>query len=175
MKKIIILGLIVFLFGLSTVSAQRPKDDHSIGAWVEDTELEKDIFIRDKPSGFGKMLGEIPSVMGGGDKVIVGIIGYSKGWLRIQTAIKKDDTIIFDGDGWIKANRVNAAVYSRNGKAATFYSLAKLKSKKVGTIPNKAIFEIIGFSNFGLKIRYKEKTGWLSRDNICGNPFTLCS
>lgn len=175
MKRILILGLIFFLFGLWTVSAQKMSDDHSIGAWVEDKELEKDIFIRDKPGGFGKMLGEIPAVMNDDDKVIVGITGFSKGWLRIQTAIKKDDTVIFEGDGWIKANRVNAAVYSRNGKAAAVYSLAKLKSKKVGTIPNKAIFEVIGFSDFGLKIRYKEKSGWLSRDNICGNPFTLCS
>lgn len=174
MKKILILGLIVFLFGLLTVSAQRPSNDHSIGAWVEDVELEKDIFIRDKPSGFGKILGEIPSVMENSEKVIVGITGYSKGWLRIQTAIKKDDTVIFNGDGWIKANRVNAAVYSRNGKAAVIYSSPKLKSK-IGTIPNKAMFEVVGYDRFGLKIRYREKTGWLSRNNICGNPFTLCS
>lgn len=175
MKHTILILSIILIFGLSVVSAQRASNDHSIGAWVEDTELEKDIFIRDKPSGFGKMLGEIPAVMGDKDKVIVGITGYSQGWLRIQTALKLDDTVIFDGDGWIKANHVNAAVYSRNGKAANLYSMPKLKSRKVGTIPNKAMFEIIGFSNFGLKIRYKEKTGWLSRDNICGNPFTLCS
>lgn len=174
MKRSILILLSILVLGFSAL-AQRMNEDHSIGAWVEDKELEKDIFIRDKPSGFGKMLGEIPAVMEDSDKVIVGIIGYSKGWLRIQTAVKKDDTIIFEGDGWIKANRVNAAVYSPKLKAANFYTMPKLKSQKVGVIPARAQFDVIGFSNFGLKISYKGKTGWISRDNICANPFTLCS
>lgn len=174
MKKIILTILSMLIFGL-VVSAQSFGDDKSIGAWVEDKELEKDIFIRDKPSGFGKILGEIPFVMEDEDKVHISIKGYSKGWLRIQFATKKDETVIFSGDGWIKANRVNASVYSPKGKKVNLYALPKLKSKKAGTIPSKAQFEVIGFDHFGLKIRYKGKTGWIPRNNICDDPFTLCS
>lgn len=169
-NKLFIITAIIILATMTTAFAQNVKNDYSVGAWVEDKELEKDIAIRDKPSGFGKSVGEIPFVMEDKDKVHVSITGYSKGWLRIQFAAKMDETVLFSGDGWIKANRVNAAVISKNGKPVSFYALPQLKSKKVGTLPDKTQFEVIGYDHFGLKIRYKGKTGWLSRDNICGDP-----
>lgn len=175
MSKFILIFLSILIFGLITVSAQTFGDDGSIRAWIEDRELEKDIFIRDQPSGFGKVLGEIPFVMKDTDKMFISIKGYSNGWMRIQAAIQQDETVIFSGDGWIKANRVGAAVYSPKRKKVDLFAKPKLKSKKVGTIPAKAMFDVIGYDKFGLKIRYKEKTGWLPRTNICDDPIKLCS
>lgn len=175
MNKIFAIIFFILIFGSMIISAQAPIDDGSIGAWIEDRELEKDIFIRDKPSGFGKVLGEIPAVMEDKDKVHISIKGYSNGWIRIQFAANQDETVIFSGDGWIKANRVAAAVFSPKWKKVDFYLAPKFKSKKVGTIPTKAIFDVVGYDKFGLKIRYKGRTGWLPRTNVCDDPVKLCS
>jgi len=140
--------------------------------------MEKDIFIHATPNTLGKIIGEIPAVTEDGEETIVEIIGYSNGWLKIQKATTLEDKIIFQGIGWIVAKRVTANVQRPDGnskKSVTLYAQPKLSSKKIGAIPSETLIKIVGYDRFGLKVIYKGKTGWLSVNNICGNPVTTCS
>jgi hypothetical protein len=161
-----------------TLSIFAQSDECAIKAWVEDKELEKDIFIHDKPDTLAKIIGEIPVASEDGEEIIVEIIGYSTGWLKIRKAVTIEDKIIFEGKGWIRAGRVSANVQRPDGnskKGAILYAQAKKSSKTVGTIPSETLIDIIGFDCFGLKVKYKGKIGWIQKDHICGNPVTTCS
>ena len=178
MNKIIVVTLIVLTFGLSGIFAQKVDEKCAINGWIEDKEVNKDIFVHETASPLGKTIGELEFGMQDEEQIIVEIIGYTKGWLKIRKAVNVEDKVIFEGIGWIPAGRVSANVQRPDGnskKSATLYSQPKTSSKKVGTIPSETLIDIIGFDCFGLKVIYKGKTGWLSRNNICGNPVTTCS
>lgn len=150
----------------------------AIRAWVEDATLIKDIFVHAEPSTTSKTVGEIPFVMEDGEETIVDIIGYKNGWIEIGRASSIEDLTVFSGLGWIAASRVTANVQRPDGnsrKTAPLYSRPILSSKKAGTLPSETLVKIIGHSCFGLKVKHKNKTGWLPKKYICGNPVTTCS
>lgn len=103
------------------------------------------------------------------------VVGYSPGWLRISHAETVSGANLFDGDGWIPASRVRTNVQTRTNRAATLYASASKSSKRVGQIPTESFVEIVGFSCFGFKVKYKNRIGWLPNQNSCGNPVTTCS
>lgn len=183
MNKFIVIILSVFIFGLSAVFAQGVDKKCGIEAWVEDKEMTKDIFIHETPSPLGKVIGEIPLVTEDGEETIVEIIGYVKGqytngWLKIRKAVTIEDKVIFEGVGWIPVQRVTVNVQRPDGnsnKSAPLFAQPKLSSQKIGTIPSETLVKIVGYDCFGLKVKYKGKTGWISKNNICGNPVTTCS
>ena len=178
MNKIIVVIFFVLTFGLSGIFAQKVDEKCAMDGWVINKKIGKDFSVRDNPSPSGKIIGNIPLVTEDEEETIVKIIGYSNGWLKIQKAHSIDDKVIFQGIGWISAKRVTAVVQRPDGnskKTAPLYSQPKSSSKKVGTIRSDELIDIIGFDCFGLKVIYKGKKGWLSRNNICGNPVTTCS
>ena len=73
MNKFIVIVLIIFAFGLTAAFAQEMDEKGFIHGWVDDKELEKDIFIHEKASTLSKMIGEIPFVNEEGAEVIVEI------------------------------------------------------------------------------------------------------
>lgn len=178
-----------FIFLLSFISfsavAQSVNEKCVIRGWVQDKEPRKDISIYKVPSW--KIAGTTNDPFNGyldnstepGEEKSVEIIGFKAvpgewQWIKIRQATDLDGKILFQGDGWIPFERVTAKVQSPNGKAVPFYSQPRNSGKKVGTIPDKTLLTIIGFDCFGLKIKYRKKTGWLSAKNICGNPVTTC-
>ncbi|HRH46354.1 MAG TPA: SH3 domain-containing protein [Pyrinomonadaceae bacterium] len=186
MKKIISIIPVIIVLGLSIVSAQKAVEKCMIRGWVQDKELRKSIHIYKVPSWIyagthnDPFNGYLDNSLEPGEEKPVEIIGFksvpSDGqWIELRKATDINGKVLFDGDGWIEAERVTAKVWSSDGKAAVLYSLPKLSGKKIGTIPNNTFLTITGFDCFGLKVKYKGKTGWLSRNNICGNPFTFCS
>lgn len=178
MRKYLCSILVAITFSVSAIFAQGVSDKCAIKAWVEDKVLIKDIFVHESPDTTSKNIGEIPFVMEDGEETIVEIIGYKNGWLQIRKATSLEDHNLFQGSGWIPASRVTANVQRPDGnsrKTAPLYSRPSLSSKKTGTIPSETLVKIIGYNCFGLKVRYKGKTGWLPKTYICGNPVTTCS
>lgn len=185
MKRAFILGLIVFNFGLPAVFARKINEQCMIRGWVQDKDLRKDIMIYQVPSFIyagthdDPFVGYLDNSTEPGEEKTVEIIGY-KGtprdgkWIKIRKATDSKGNTLFDGVGWLDAKRVTAGVWNPNGKSAVLYQLPRLSSKKMIMIPNKTLLEIVGFDCFGLKVKYQGKTGWLSRENICGNPAALC-
>lgn len=176
MTKLLCLILVVLTFGAATMLAQDAKC--AIRAWVEDKVMEKDIFIHEKPETLSKNLGEIKAVTEDGDETTVEIIGYQNGWLQIRRAETIEGEKVFEGKGWIPAGRVTANVQRSDGnsrKTAPLYAGPALSSKKIGTIPSETLVTIVGYNCFGLKVKYKGKTGWLPKNYMCGNPVTTCS
>lgn len=186
MKKIISIIIAIVVLGVSIVFAQKTSEKCMIRGWVQDKELRKSISLYKVPDSMyvathnDGIVGAIDNSTEQGEEKPIEIIGFKSvprdgQWVELRKATDLNGNILFEGDGWIEAERVTARVWSSDGKAAVLYSLPKLSSKKIGTIPNKTLLSIIGFDCFGLKVKYKGKIGWLSRNNICGNPFTLCS
>lgn len=174
---------IIILATVTITFAQKSDENCAIEAWVEDKELQKDIFIRENPSPLSKILGEIPyRIEENETEVIVEIIGYAKGeytkgWLKIRKAATIEDKVLFQGIGWIPAKRVTANVQRPDGnskKGATIFAQPKSTARKVGTVPSDELIKILGYHCFGLKVKYKKITGWLSAKNICGNSVTTC-
>lgn len=178
MNKIAFLFLMVVAAFVSPILAQdTPAVDEKCirEGWVTDKN-PKGLSVRAKPSVTSDSVGKIPFANDDDDNMVtVEIIGYRNGWLRISRAITISDSVVFQGDGWIPANKVTANVQTPTGKPAPFYALPKLTSKRIGTIPADKFIDIIGYDCFGLKIRYKGKTGWLPAKHICGNPVTTCA
>lgn len=141
--------------------------------WVTDKD-PKGTNVRERPGVKGNVIGKIPNARDDGEQAIVDVIGYSNGWLKIRLAESVDGTTFFKGIGWISAKKVTSNVETNAGKPAALYSSPRKSSKRVGTIPNDTLINIVGFDCFGFKVSYKGKTAWLSADDACGNPVTTC-
>lgn len=181
---------IVFIILLSFASfsavAQSVNEKCAIRGWVQDKELRKDISIYKVPDL--KIAGTTNDPFNGhlnnstepGEQKPVEITGFKSvpgewQWIKIRMATDLSGKILFQGNGWIPSERVTAKVQSPAGKAVALYSQPRKSSKKVGTIPDKTLLTIIGFDCFGLKVKYRKKTGWLAAENICGDPVNTCS
>lgn len=171
-KVLYFIGIIsVLLVFVSFSFAQKSGEKCVIKAWIEDSEIPKiDDDVRSQPKFESKSLLEIPFVQESGDEVALELIGYSKNYLKIKSAVNAKNNINFQGTGWILARRVAVVVKTANGESAELYALPKTASKKVGKIPNGTRLDvaIYGFDCFGLRVEYDGKTGWLSKKDICG-------
>lgn len=137
-------------------------------AWVHD-DNPNGTKVRAAPSSSARVIEVFPKVIGTDDDIDLVLVGYRNGWLQIRMGGGNRRT------GWIQATKVGVSVENPTGKPATLYALPRKSSRRLGTIPNDASeFDIVGFSCFGLKIRYKNISGWLAKDQICGNPRTTC-
>jgi hypothetical protein len=170
MKHLFILASLLSALCLS-VLAQDDACSHS--GWVTDKD-PKGTNIRDTPSLKGKVIGSVPHAKTDGEQAILDIVGYSNGWLKVKLVESVDGTTFFKGSGWISAKKVTANVETNTGKPAPIYMSPRKSSRKVGTIPSDTLINIVGFDCFGFKVSYKGKEGWLSADDVCGNPVTTC-
>ncbi len=173
MKKVLILSILIFTQIIPAVFAQKVSERCVQRTWIEDKD-PKGTNVRDAPSVKGKIIDVIPAAEEPGDEAEISIIGYQNGWLKIilYDLVGKEEKVI--GTGWVSAKKVATAVETNDNKPANLYALPKRSSRKVGNIPIYADFEIVGYDCFGLKVKYKNITGWLAGDDTCGNPRTTC-
>ncbi|HRH46353.1 MAG TPA: SH3 domain-containing protein [Pyrinomonadaceae bacterium] len=170
MKNIAILTILISFLGLNTLA----QNDKCVqGGWIEDKD-PNGTNIRDKPGLDGKVIAVAPHSKDPEQDVMVDIIGYSNGWLKIKSAGNIEGTFGWEGIGWVSAQKVTTNVEHASGKSAPLYALPKRSIKKIGWVPNYADIKIVGYDCFGLKVAYKGKTGWLYSDDICGNVVTTC-
>lgn len=187
MKKIFV--LIAILIGGFVLSADAQKikqaktaevvdEKCAIQAWIGEGKPNKYIFVHAAPNPSSKVVGEIIDMGGEEVETTIQIIGYSNGWVKIRKAYNSEFDATFEGTGWISAARVTVSTQRLDGnmkKGVTLYGKPSSKSKNLGTIPNEEFVKVVGFDCFGLKVKYKNKIGWLSKDQLCGNPVTTCS
>jgi hypothetical protein len=170
-RSIIFLSL--FLLAAAANASLAQDAGCSLSGWVQDND-KKGTNVRATPMVTGKAVSVFPFPSDDGEQVIVEIIGYKNGWLKIRSAETVDGTELLNKVAWISAKKVTASVETKNNKPATLYAGPTRKSRKIGTIPNETLISIAGFDCFGFKVSYKGKTGWLLKDNVCGNPVTTC-
>lgn len=171
-----IFGLILFalVFGVQIISAQTDEADCSIQAYVIDKD-PKGLNVRDQPGTSGKVIGNLKFPGDeDGNIVMVEIIGYSNGWVKIRKAETVDGVVQFSGAGWVSAKMVSTTTERADQKPLKIYAKPNIKSKTVGTMPNDIKVNIVGYDCFGLKVTYKKITGWIPKDDLCGNPVTTC-
>lgn len=168
---------IIGLIAVTNISAQTVESDCSFSAWVTDKDVNG-LNVRDKAGVDGKIIGKLKFAKDDDNIVIVNIIGYSNGWVKINRAETVGGEEQFSDIGWVSAKMVAVRTEQHNGssdKPLSLYAKPKTSGKKIGTIPNEEDVEIVGFDCFGFKVKHKNKTGWLSADDMCGNPVTTCS
>ncbi|HQU86448.1 MAG TPA: SH3 domain-containing protein [Pyrinomonadaceae bacterium] len=186
MKKTIIFGFLVLTFCAQAVSAQRYFiDDYNaivkkykcvLEGWIEDKD-PKGTNVRNAPSIKGKIIDVLPFEDENSDEPQGSyyILGYSNGWVKILLPEVVNDEYKIDKTGWVSAKLITSNVQTKSGKPANLYSLPNRKSKKVGKIPSENLIKIVGFDCFGFKIEYKGIVGWISSEDVCGNPLTTCA
>lgn len=187
MKNTIIFIIILISGFVLSVNAQKTKQPKTAEvveekcvkqAWIGEGKANKYIFVHATPNPTSKVVGEIIDMGDEEVETTIEIIGYSNGWVKIRKAYNSDFEKAFEGTGWISAERVTVTTQRLDGnmkKGVTLYAKPSSKSKSLGTIPNEKLVKVIGYDCFGLKVKYKNKTGWLSKDQLCGNPVTTCS
>jgi hypothetical protein len=181
MKKAIIVMLIFLFGGASAAFGQKPKPSAKktvpVGCvhrvWVEDPDPAP-TNIRDAPGLNGKVIDQIADAVEPEDEVMLDVIGYSNGWLKISFDEGDDSGGTAEKFGWISAKKVAFAIETNDSKPAPLYARPTRSGKKIGTVPLDAHFLIVGYDCFGFKIAYQGKTGWIAADDMCGNPLTTC-
>lgn len=173
MKKIFISVVVILSLGLPATFAQKVPDRCVQNAWVKDND-PSGTNVRSAPSINGKIVEVIAPADEDTGESTIEIVGFQNGWLKIRLFKTVGDEVKDYGTGWISAKKVDFSVETNDNKPATLYAQPTRSSRKVGSIPIYADFTIAGYDCFGMKITYKGKTGWISRDDTCGNPLTTC-
>lgn len=174
-KTMILLALLILAIGGQKIYAQTEESSCSIRAWVTDKD-PKGLNVRSQPNAAGKVLATLKAGTDD-DEIIVNVVGYSNGWVKISGATKVSGDEVFSDIGWVSAKMLETGTKGDKNydDAVQLYALAKTSSKKTGTVPSEASVRIAGFSCGWIKIELKGKTGWIRTLNICGNPVTTCS
>lgn len=187
MKNVIkIIAVLIggFVLSVNAQQSKQPKTANVVdekcvfNAWIGEGKPNKYIFVHATPNPSSKVVGEIIDMGEEEVETTIEIIGYSNGWVKIRKAYNSDFDTAFEGTGWISAERVTVTTQRLDGnmkKGVTLYAKPSSKSKNLDTIPNEKAVKVVGFDCFGLKVKYKNKIGWLSKDQLCGNPVTTCS
>ncbi len=134
--------------------------------------------VRSGPGVASKIIGNLKFDKGeDGEIVTVSVVGYSNGWVKILSAATVDGETLFSGEGWITAKAVVFRTERPDGnskKTVALYSRASKSSRVAVRIPSEANVRIVGFSCFGPKVTRNGRSGWLSTEDLCGNPVTTC-
>ena len=170
-RAVILLTILLASIAASVTAAQT--GECSLGGWVNDKD-KGGTNVRATPSTAGKVVTIFPFAAEDGEQAMVEIVGFENGWLRIRTADTVDGANLLSEPAWISAKLVTATVETKNNKPAALFSRPKRSSARAGTIPNNTPITIAGFDCFGYKVSYRGKTGWLAREDVCGNPVTTC-
>lgn len=149
----------------------------AIDAWVEHRD-PRGLNVRAKPDLKAKIVGKLRYDNGDDNEIVmVKIVGYAKGWVKISGASTVGGDELFSGNGWVTAKAVILRTERPDGNSAKRVALYSRPSKAGGVasrIPAEVAVRIRGFACFGPKVTYSGKTGWLSREDLCGNPVTTC-
>lgn len=157
--------------------AQREEASCGVEGWVVDND-PKGLNVRAKPNVNAKVIARLATRPNTEmDFVIVYIVGYSNGWLKIARAENFDGEKIFDEIGWVSAKMVATGTKGDDGKyekPATLYTEPRTNSRKAGTIPSETEVKLVGFTCGFIQVSYNGVTGWLRTANVCPNPVTTC-
>ena len=175
LKKLLFLSGLILAFSVQAIFAQKEEASCGISAWITDKDLNG-LNVRNQPNVNGKVIAKLKTDGTEEDTVVIYVVGFSNGWVKIAKA-ENGKGQIFDDIGWVSAKMVETGTKGtpNYNSPITMYAAAKTSSKKVGTIPSEDMVKIAGFSCGWVKVTYKGKTGWVRDVNICGNPFTTCS
>jgi uncharacterized protein YgiM (DUF1202 family) len=167
---------VIILMALA-VSVPAQEANCSFDAWVSHKDTNG-LNVRSGPGPKSKIVGKLKHDDGDDDKIVTVVVaGYQNGWVKISMASTVGGDTLFEGEGWITAKAVKFRTERTDGNSAKrviLYSRASKSSGVAARIPDEAAVRIIGFSCFGPKVSYAGKSGWLSRDDLCGNPVTTC-
>src|ERR1043165_4070622 len=100
-KTLFLLALMILVVGGQKVYAQAEESSCSVEAWVTDRD-PNGLNVRDKPGAAGKVLTTLKAG-DGGDAIIVNVVGYSNGWVKISGARKVSGSEVFSDIGWVSA------------------------------------------------------------------------
>ncbi|MDB2462728.1 hypothetical protein N9W61_01325 [Algibacter sp.] len=166
MKKLILLTLCLVFFNVSF--SQESKNDvctvKPFKAYIDDKDDYSN--IRESPSG--SIVLKLNNTYGYG--YTLNIIGYEKGWLKINGISGVDAYEISNFEGWIHGSIVGA------GTTHDIELLDKPNSKtKIGTLKGEQdAFKIKEVYCEWIKVDCNGLVGWVQSNKICGNPVTTC-
>ncbi len=155
-------------------AVKSPQKSCDIHAYILDND-PNGLNVREMPDKSGKVLSRL---IKGEDEILLDIIGTSgNGWLKITNAWHSGQGDLFKDQGWVFATMLATMV---NGSPnydspAKLYSTASKKSKILMQVPSEAEVKVLDCDGGWTKVSYKGISGWLGRENQCGNPLTNCN
>jgi uncharacterized protein YgiM (DUF1202 family) len=169
MKKIFLLiGILSFVFPVNSFSQSvaKPATACDIHAYV----IDKDANGLNVRSSAGKSFKTLGKIMPDADGVMLQVKGATGSWVMIENAETLSSAETFSGQGWVFASMLGTSTRMKS----KLYASASLKGKTLATIPGEEELIILGCSAGWVKVKYKNKQGWLAPGDQCGNPVTTC-
>jgi uncharacterized protein YgiM (DUF1202 family) len=153
------------------VTAAVPPAACNVEAYVVDPD-PKGLNVRDSPGVNGRVVAVIPADE---DGTVVHLVGSNpNGWVQIDRAETIDGTVVFDKKGWVSGNMLGTETRGYGTKGVKLRGEGK-GARVVGTIPPETEVKVTGCAGDRIRVKYRNLTGWLDRDDQCPNPVTLCN
>lgn len=168
---LIILLILSFTFG---ANAQK-ETVCSITAYVSDRD----------PNGFNvrsgagtnfKVIGAIPF---NSDGTAVDITASNGKWMKISGAHNAEGDRTFSRIGWVYAQYLAVSITGKRPGTVRAYSTANKSGSVVANLPIDTEYALESCSGSWMKISIAKGggmiSGWIPKENQCGNPWTNCS
>lgn len=152
-------------------AAATPPAACDVEAYVVDPD-PKGLNVRDTPGVNGALVSVIPA---DADGTVVHLTASSpNGWVQIDRAETIGGEVVFNKRGWVSGNMLATETRGYGTKGVRLRGEGK-SGRVVGTIPPETEVRVAGCAGNRIKVRYRNLSGWLDRDDQCPNPVTLCN
>src|SRR5919205_1069302 len=142
-----------------------------VEAYVVDRD-PKGMNVRDAAGVGGKGFAVIPPDEDGA--VVHLVASAPNGWVQIDRAEKIDGTVVLDRKGWVSGNMLATETRGYGTRGVRLRGEGSA-AKLIGMIPPETEVRVAGCAGKRMKVKYKNLSGWLEREDQCPNPVTLCN
>jgi uncharacterized protein YgiM (DUF1202 family) len=100
--------------------------------------------------------------------------GFQGGWFRVSRIdAAEDDSVLFTGDGWVHASRLQVDVASGD---PNLYEGPSRRSQLIKHLTgDQPDVTLVSCSGNWVQVRVQGLLGWLSPAGQCSNPLTTCA
>jgi SH3-like domain-containing protein len=101
------------------------------------------------------------------------ITGQSGAWFRVSRITDyEDNAVLFRGVGWMRVSALGTSIANADLR---LYARASRRSPRLGRlVPDESQVTLLGCAGHWARVRFRNRTGWLSRGGQCSNPLTTC-
>ena len=149
---------------VQAASAQRRADACAATVYVNDPD-PKGTNIRSAPTSKSNIVSTITD-----SDSELDITGSSGDWLRVRQIRSADGTATYKGEGWVFASLVAVRARGR----AVLHATPETSGTVVVKLRDEEQLSVVSCRGDWLRVRYKTQTGWIAKNERCGNPVTTC-
>lgn len=167
--------MIILILSFAAGAAAQDEMPCGVSAYIIDSD-RNGLNVRSGAGTNFKTVGAIPFNSGG---TAVDITASNGKWLKINGARSAEGDNIFSKSGWVYAPLLAVSITGKRPGTVKAYSTASKSGKTVANLPIDTEYKLESCSGSWLQISIAKGndsiSGWIPKENQCGNPWTSCS